>query len=206
MKILIAVPCMDQVATQFCQSLVMLNKVGECYVSFQVSSLIYTSRDQLSKKAIKSGVDYILWLDSDMTFEPDTLERMLAEIKPETILTGLYFRRVAPFHPVLFDKLEVKEDGCEWSDFENIPDKPFEVGGCGFGCVLMPIEAIVSVSLNFKQLFTPVHGMGEDLAFCWRARQSGFKIICDPSISLGHVGHTVVNRDFYDTYQKTLKE
>lgn len=205
MKTLIAVPCMDQVPAQFCQSLAMLKKVDECAVAFQVGSLIYTSRDNLSKKAITMGADYVFWLDSDMVFSPDVLERCFKAIDKDTIVTGLYFRRSAPFSPVLFDKLEMTENGCEWSDFEELPDTPFEVGGCGFGCVLMPTEAAVAVSLNFNEMFNPMKGVGEDLAFCWRARQSGYKIICDPSIQLGHVGHTVINAEFYNAYKGAKK-
>lgn len=205
MKTLIAVPCMDQVPAQFCQSLAMLKKVGECAIAFQVGSLIYTSRDNLSKKAVSMGADYIFWLDSDMVFEPDILIRMMDEIEPNTILTGLYFRRSTPFSPVLFDKLEMTDKGCEWTDFKEIPDKPFEVGGCGFGCVLMPTEAILSVVLQHTHMFNPMNGVGEDLAFCWRARQSGYKIICDPQIKLGHVGHTVIDENFYLTYKENKK-
>lgn len=205
MKTLIAVPCMDQVPAQFAQSLAMLKKVDECAVAFQIGSLIYTSRDNLSKKAITMGADYVFWLDSDMVFSPDTLERMFKAMEKDTIVTGLYFRRAVPFTPVLFDKLEMTKDGCEWTDFKDIPDTPFEVGGCGFGCVLMPTEAAVAVSLNFKQMFNPMKGVGEDLAFCWRARQSGYKIICDPSIQLGHVGHTVINAEFYNAYKGAKK-
>ena len=205
MKTLIAVPCMDQVPAQFCQSLAMLKKVGECAIAFQVGSLIYTSRDNLSKKAVSMGADYIFWLDSDMVFEPDILIKMMDEIEPNTILTGLYFRRSTPFSPVLFDKLEMTDKGCEWTDFKEIPDKPFEVGGCGFGCVLMPTEAIVSVVLQHTQMFNPMKGVGEDLAFCWRARQSGYKIVCDPQIKLGHVGHTVIDENFYLTYKENKK-
>lgn len=205
MKTLIAVPCMDQVPAQFCQSLAMLKKVGECAIAFQVGSLIYTSRDNLSKKAVSMGADYIFWLDSDMVFEPDILIRMMDEIEPNTILTGLYFRRSVPFSPVLFEKLEMTDKGCEWTDFKEIPDKPFEVGGCGFGCVLMPTDAILSVVLQHTHMFNPMNGVGEDLAFCWRARQSGYKIICDPQIKLGHVGHTVIDENFYLTYKENKK-
>lgn len=205
MKTLIAVPCMDSVPTPFCQSLAMLKRVGECALAFQVGSLIYTSRDNLSKKAINMGADYVLWLDSDMVFEPDILEKLFKTMDKDTIVTGLYFRRVAPFAPVLFDKLEKTDEGVEWSEFETIPDTPFEVGGCGFGCVLMPTEAAVAVSLNFREMFNPMKGAGEDLSFCWRARHSGYKIICDPSITLGHVGHTVINAEFYNAYKGAKK-
>ena len=107
MKILIAVPCMDQVPAQFAQALATLNKVdGECLVAFQIGSLIYHSRDALARKAIECEADYILWLDSDMVFPPDTLAKLLEDRESGDIITGLYFRRVHPFSPVLFDKLE----------------------------------------------------------------------------------------------------
>lgn len=196
---------MDQVPAQFCQSLAMLKKVDECAVAFQIGSLIYTSRDSLCKKAIKMGADYVFWLDSDMVFNPDVLEQMFKNMEKDTIVTGLYFRRAAPFSPVLFDTLEVIDGKVEHNEFEDIPDVPFEVGGCGFGCVLMPTEAAVAVALNYQQMFTPMVGAGEDLSFCWRARQSGYKIICDPRIPLGHVGHTVVNAEFYNAYKGAKK-
>ena len=52
-KILIAVPCMDSVAAQFAQALAMLEKVGSCLVSFVIGSLIYNSRNDLARQAMK---------------------------------------------------------------------------------------------------------------------------------------------------------
>ena len=109
MRTLIAVPCMDQVPAPFAQSLAMLQKTGECMLSMQIGSLIYTSRNNLAQMAIQMDVDYVFWLDSDMVFEPDTLIRMMDTLQKNDydILTGLYFRRVPPYTPVLFDKLDI---------------------------------------------------------------------------------------------------
>ena len=71
MNILIAVPSMDSVPAHFAQSLASLKKVGNCAVAFKVGSLVYTSRNELAQHALKMGADYVLWLDSDMKFEPD---------------------------------------------------------------------------------------------------------------------------------------
>ena len=108
MKIFIAVPCMDQVPARFAQSLAMLKKVGECAVGFQIGSLIYTSRNDLASKAIEMDADFVLWLDSDMVFNPDLLEKMMDHFKdPEVdFVTGVYYRRVSPFTPVIFKKLD----------------------------------------------------------------------------------------------------
>lgn len=203
MKVLVAVPCMESVPAQFCQSLAMLNKVGECALAMQMGSLVYDSRNALAVEAINRGTDFVLWLDSDMVFTPDLLERMLASLKENQadILTGVYYRRLPPYTPVLFDRLELREDGVvEAEKTVNIKDGVHEVAGCGFGAVLMRSEVILSVLGKTGGLFTPTHGIGEDLSFCLRARQTGYKIICDPTITLGHVGHTIITKQFYDAY------
>ena len=77
-KILICVPCMDNVASGFAQSLAMLQKGGnETAIMFQVGSLIYEARNKLAKQAIEMGADYTMWFDSDMVFQPDTMIRLL---------------------------------------------------------------------------------------------------------------------------------
>ena len=204
MKVLIAIPCMDQVPAPFAQSLAMIRKgENEAAVAFQMGSLIYTSRNSLAAKAIEMEADLILWLDSDMVFSPDLLLRLQKRMDEDEldIVTGLYFRRVPPFTPVIFDGLEMTEKGCEWSEFTEIGTDPFEVGGCGFGCVLMKAEVLMNVQGKFGCMFNPLNNMGEDLSFCWRARECGFKIVCDPGIICGHVGYSVINDKFFQSYQ-----
>lgn len=202
MKVLIAVPCMDQVPAQFAQCLATLGKVDKTIVAFQIGSLVYTSRNALVQIAIKRGCDYIFWLDSDMMFPPDALVRMFKSLEHGDIVSGLYFRRVAPFTPVIYDKLDIDDTGCHYTEPKDIPDGIFEVAGCGFGCVLMPTDVMLDVLEKYGSPFTPINGIGEDLSFCWRARQLGFKIVCDPDIPLGHVGHHVITRELYEAVKQ----
>lgn len=205
MKIMVAIPCMDQVPTPFCKSIATLQTVEECAIVFNTGSLIYTSRNALATKAMQNEVDYVMWFDSDMEFEPDTLVKMLNTMREKDmdILTGLYFRRVYPYSPVLFDQLDIDGEICYWSEFKEIPEDIFEVGGCGFGCVLMKTDVFFDVQGRFGQMFAPIANNGEDIAFCWRARQCGYKIYCDPSIKLGHVGYTTIDRAFYEALQRS---
>lgn len=207
MKILIAVPCMDQVPFTFAQSLSTLEKIGECKLAMKSGSLIYTSRNSLAMMAIQMDADFVFWLDSDMVFKSDTLARMMDTLKKNDldILTGLYFRRVPPYSPVLFDKLEQNGEITEFSEFSKIPDELFEVGGCGFGCVLMKTDVFFDVQSKFGNMFAPRGNNGEDVAFCIRARECGYKIYCDPSIVCGHVGYSVIDDQFYRVFQKTLE-
>ena len=202
MKILIAVPCMDQVPAPFCQSLAQLQKVGDCVLSMKTGSLIYTSRNSLATTAIQSEADFVFWLDSDMVFKPDTLIRMMDTLKKNDldILSGLYFRRVPPYSPVLFDKLDIDGVKADYSEYSKIPDDLFEVGACGFGCVLMKTDVFFDVQSKFGNMFAPIGNNGEDVAFCWRARQCGYKVFCDPSVICGHVGYSVVDDQFFKAF------
>lgn len=199
MRTLIAIPCMDQVPAPFAQSLAMLTKVGEVRLAMQMGSLIYTSRNALAQQAIQSDCDYILWLDSDMVFDPDFLNRMLMQAKAtkSPILTALYYRRVPPYSPVLFRSIEMEDGKCKWSEFDEIPNHPFKVAACGFGGVLMDTEVVLSVMGKFGQLFEPINRAGEDIAFCWRARECGYDILCDPAIEMGHVGYQIIDKRYY---------
>ena len=203
-KVMIAVPSMDMVPMLFAQSLAMLEKAGPTVIMTQISSLVYMARNNLAAGAIENEADYVLWLDSDMVFPSGTLVHLLKVMEEQgegVILTGAYFRRAAPFSPVLYDKLDFDEKGnAVWTETTKLAEGLFEVEGCGFGCVLMPTEAFVDVSQEFGQIFDPINGTGEDLSFCWRARKCGYRIICDPRIVLGHYGSQVITRGYWEKY------
>lgn len=206
-KIMIAIPCMDQVPALFAQSLARLQKPEGSVMAMKTGSLIYAARNDLATQSIKMDMDYVFWMDSDMVFPADALVRMKAtlEAKDLDILTGLYFRRVPPYSPVLFDKLDIEQEhgSCDFSEFDRIPEDLFEVGGCGFGCVLMRTEVFFDVQSKHGNMFAPIGNNGEDVAFCWRARDCGFKIYCDPSVRCGHVGYSVVDDQFFKAFHSS---
>lgn len=209
MKTFIAVPSMDLAPMLFTDSLAMLEKEGETVLGNERSSLIYSARNNLAAMAVEKEADRILWLDSDMVFPSGTLRHMhkvLDELGKKVILTGVYFRRTPPYSPVLYKKLDFDEKGnAVWEDVTEIPAEPFEVEACGFGCVLAPTAAFVEVSHEYGEMFNPIHGTGEDLSFCWRARQLGYKIMCDPRINLGHVTQMMITRKDWE-YYRAVKE
>lgn len=200
---------MDQVPAQFANSIATLTSYGiegvEISLRFNLGSLVYTSRNYLALMAMQDEADLIMWFDSDMVFNPDTLLRLLKDIDDGAdFVTGVYYRRTSPFTPTLFSKLDINEEGVAiWDQIEEVPDKGiFEVAGCGFGCVLMKTDIARDVFKKFGRLFSPIGEVGEDLSFCWRARECGYKLMCDPDIPLGHVAHTMVTKDFYKNYKK----
>lgn len=211
-KIMIAVPCMDSLPAQFAHSLATLTSYGiedtKISVRFNLGSLVYTSRNEIAKQALLEEADLVMWFDSDMVFSSDVLIRLLKHIdEGSDMVTGIYYRRTPPFSPTIFKTMDIDEAKQEsvFTEFDEIPEELFEVAACGFGCVLMRAEMFVSVFGKFGNMFSPIGNVGEDISFCWRARQCGYKIMCDPTIPLGHVGHTVISKDFYENYKKALE-
>lgn len=208
MKVFVAIPSLDTVPALFCQSLALLQRAGDTIVGFQVGSLVYNARNELARQAIKSEADWVLWLDSDMVFEPDLLKKMLKVCEENDIdfLTGLCFRRKPPYTPTLFDRLDKMEHGASYTTIMSVPEGRFKVGGCGFAGVLMSTDILLSVAARFGgRMFDPLEGFGEDVSFCWRARQCGYEIWCDSDIELGHIGSMIVTREFFEAYSEGHK-
>lgn len=210
-KVLIAVPCMDMVSARFAQCLATLKKVDHCVVSFLINSLVYDSRNKLAEYAVKGEFDYIMWLDSDMVFPPNTLEHMMNVLDehPEIdILSSLYFRRGAPFSPVAFDELSVNDRGeCHFVDMKEIPTELREIAGCGFGCVLMHTDCLFDLAGKYgnNTWFTPMGNVGEDCSFCIRARNEDYKIYCDPTLKIGHMAYAPVDGSVYEATREDKK-
>lgn len=202
MKTLIGIPCMDMVHTGFFKAFTDLNKAGASYTVLQ-NTLIHDSRNIIAANAIKAGFDRIMWFDSDMTFEPDTLERLSADMDTGLdFVTGVYYTRKPPkIRPVIYKELwwDLQENGEVYSGATNFTDYPegiFEIAGAGFGCCLTSVDLIKRVGDEFGSPFAPIHGMGEDLSFCWRVQQIGAKMYCDGGVQCGHIGQFVYNKEW----------
>lgn len=213
MKTLIAVPCMDYLEADFveCLTEMVLRHRGDVEVKLLKASLVYDARNQLVKYAReKGGYDYILWLDSDMTFEPDLLDRLLEDIEGRQAVTGLCFGRRPPFNPCIYKELDVKQDGKLITPYRKIyedypRDSVFEVEACGFACVLMRLDVLEAMGI-YGVPFFPVAGLGEDLTFCWRARKLDIKFHCDSRLKIGHIMRVSVDEGFRDQLTGTHGE
>jgi len=215
MKTMIAIPCMDMVPARFAASLMELRRVGDpCTACFSMGSLIYDSRNKIARAAIEGGYDRVLWLDSDMEFQPDLMEQLNDWIIDGCyFVSGLYASRKEPIRPVIFKDIHV-EDTAEGKKavvpfYEDYPKEViFEVEACGFGAVMTTVKLLRDVTEKYGLPFTPAMGFGEDIAFCLRARELGYKLWCDSSIKLGHIGtktYTVDDRTQYPTACEEFK-
>ena len=195
-RTLIAVPCFDMVHTDFMKC--MLDMVKDDNTSYTVikNSLIYNARNTIAQNAIRYGFDRVLWLDSDMLFPPDVLPKFAAHMdKGLDFVSGLYYMRSEQKRPVVYSDVwytvtsNQAESGA--TPVDAMPYGLFEIGGAGFGCVMTSVTMLKVLVERYGAPFTPMMGLGEDLAFCWRAKQNGFKMYCDSRIKCGHIGQAV---------------
>lgn len=189
MRILIAIPCGDTVRYEFCESLVKLcqHLAEEGYdydIKFWEGSLIYDAREGLAIYALDNHYTHILWLDSDIQFSIDTFDILYRMGEP--FVTGIYRSRRSPYAVCLFDSIKNGTRVIE------IPNEPFSVEACGFGCVLMEREVLHKLRRVYGKCFLPTEGAGEDVAFCERWLELGGKIIANPDVSINHVTYVLL--------------
>ena len=196
---------MDMVHTDFFESFVNLKKTPETSWTMVRATLVNDARNIIAGNAIKAGFDRVMWFDSDMKFEPDTMLKLLKDMDDYNLdlVTGLYFTRRQPIiKPVVYKSLwwERKEDGELDAGAENLYDYPdglTEIAGCGFGCVVTSVDLLKRVGDAFGAPFNPLESIGEDLSFCWRVIQIGGKMYLDPRVKCGHVGVYTYNEESF---------
>ena len=147
----------------------------------------FRARNNLITNAMVNNMDYILFLDSDMYVRPDIFAKLVAHDKP---ITGcLYWQRGGAYEPVLM-KENTKSDGSLTYDYiRDFPRGLIEVDAIGGGCMLIKMEVLD----RLPQPWFWIDGLlGTDLQLCRNAKKLGFKVYCDTSIEIGHVGDRVV--------------
>ena len=207
MKTLIAIPCMQTVPTPFFKSLLSLQipVKKEDYVEFTLTenSLIYDARNVMANKAVAEGFDRVLWLDSDMVFDPDLYIRLSDWLDMGIeYVSGIYFKRNGIPHPVIYKRVGFTEkDGEQHPSAEPFISYPegelFEVAATGLGGCMMTTGLTREVKEKFGLPFSPILGFGEDLSFCRRVEEIGKKMYCDSTIRMGHIAHRVVKESDY---------
>lgn len=205
LKLLIAVPAMESVPVPFLNSLLGLQaRLIRDGVDFEIKiesgTLVYMARDRLASRAINHGFSHVLWLDSDMVFHSGIFEDL--QWSGKSFVSGIAHGRRSPFPSCVFKDITL--EGLKRWTLEEYPTTTFEVAGCGFACVLIETEILQAVMQKWGTCFTPVTQYGEDLIFCLRAQNLGYKIYAEPTVRLGHVGHIEIWPDDCERYRDEI--
>jgi GT2 family glycosyltransferase len=200
-KILVAVPTVGQVQIEYVNSILRLSRATNANIIHSAGSLVYVARNNFVQQAIEEDYTHLCFIDSDMVFNADALNVLLWHDKD--VISGSIFSRVAPYKPCFYEKLRLGEPGeviCE--HVKTLQDGLQEVEGVGTAFTLIKTKVLKGIIEKFNVYpFQPILGYGEDLSFCVRARQCGFKIFVDNDLTIGHIGKVVVTKSAYQVQE-----
>jgi len=189
-KVAILVPVRDTVHSHFSFALTQLVKTStqaglDVDIFFDASTILINQREGLIKKAIASGADKVLWLDSDMYFPSTTLLRLLNH--EEDIVGCTYMKRSFPTKGVAF------KDLTDWESWVPIKHQSEleEVEAAGLGCMLMDTKVFSDLTMPYFEYHyqekTKDWG-GEDFQLFRKLRKKGHRVFIDLNLSM-HVAH-----------------
>jgi len=164
-------------------------------------SAIDAARNQMTSDALAQRFDEFMWIDSDIVFDPDDIDKLRRHELP--LVCGIYSKKGSRQFASAFlpDTRQVSF---------GVRGGLMEILYCGFGFVhtrrllyetlrrqlelplcnqrfqgspLVPYFAPLAVGAGEHAWY-----LNEDYAFCERARRCGFRILADTSIRLWHVG------------------
>lgn len=132
--------------------------------------------------------DWLFIMGDDHTFAPDLLINLIAH--EVDVVVPLVLKKDAPFDPVVYEGEETGEDGLTYHRVARLPLTGLhEIYAAGSAGMLIRKHVLDAIE---KPVFTTSDGMqNEDLLFCRKVREAGFKIWCDVENKMGHIGvHT----------------
>ncbi len=162
-------------------------------VGFLAATYIHCGRQFWIESALKQGATHALWLDTDMSFPPETA--VLLAMHETPIVACNYVTRdgSGQFTAIREDADELITGRVETRDDSTGLEA---VDAVGMGVMLMRTDILAQIP---RPWFT--HGtnaktggdVGEDIVFCRAARRAGYQVYVDHDLSkqVGHIGtHT----------------
>lgn len=147
--------------------------------------------------------NWVLMLDTDITFAPDILHRMLKRMEQHDldVLVGVYQFKSEPHGPVLFrwtdDAVPQRIVEYQALPYDQFNYFPVEVAGAG--CLLINDRVFTRILSELKENpFDIIPPLGEDFSFFKRLRQLDIQAVCDPAIHVQHLSYRGLKMSDYD--------
>ena len=167
-KVVVCMPVSENVKAETTQRLIDLlahrNVIGRAQVN---GTLVHKARNKLVESSIDGFKEatHILFIDDDMVFTNDDLDKLLDSGKD--FIGSVCVEKSPPFHPCL---VPLKKD---WSSLKKLWEskKPMKVDSIGMGFTLVKVDLLKDLLKKNKQLFYFERNsdFGEDYNFCLQA-------------------------------------
>jgi hypothetical protein len=155
------------------------------------------ARSVMASDALAEGYQELMWIDSDVLFDPNDVERLRASKRE--IICGIYTKKGLPELACRFlPSTQQVQLGAGGGEIE------IEYAGTGFLYTRRSVyETLTNNRVAVPEVKTPggkscwpfflpmvENGsyLGEDFAFCSRVREAGYRIYADTTIRLLHIG------------------
>jgi len=151
---------------------------------------IAENRNYIAVQAVNNKSDYLLMTDADMTFPPDTLDRLIENQKE---ICGVAYHPRSETGQIIKYLDEVHAVAIENSEDPKYKDT-FECHATGTGIILIKCDVFLKIPQPWFMFEYHDNGCckkGEDWFFCEKAKKYGIKTWTDPKIKVGHIGERV---------------
>jgi len=160
---------------------------------------IHEMRNTIALRALELDCTHLIFLDCDMVYPRDTITRLLSHDKE--IVGALTFKRCPDFNPLCYSGEPYK-----MIQIDPVPEELFEVTATGTGCLMIKTHVFENLDYPWFEFVNHEGNLvGEDINFCYNAREKGFKVYVDPNVRTEHLSQTRVNWNLYQI-QKGLKK
>ena len=201
-KLAVLIPCRDTLhsAHALCLAeMIKLNTMNDIdtHVFMDASTILLTQRERLATEAVNLDAEYLLWLDSDITFPATTAMRLMAHDEP--IVACNYIRRQLPAKGVAYEVIGDWNNPLPFDIYNHL----VEVQGVGMGCMLMRTEIFSQIPKPWFEFgWSPDSNdhLGEDMILCQKMAAAGYPIKIDSQLSqdLRHLGTWAFGPDLLD--------
>ena len=164
----------------------LINELQSMEIEWELINLyhpiVYQARQKCLNRALEKDYNYIMWIDSDIVFEPQNFKQLLSHDKD--IVSGLYMIQKTPgIYDIPDEYACVDMDGKRFNRFEYEGTRGLkEVKANGMGWMLVKKGVFESIHKPFDLTLEK----GEDITFQIKALEQGYKSYVDSSIIVGH--------------------
>lgn len=179
-KVIIGMSVADYVRTQTVGTLIELFKARpDMGFIFEQGPYVSFNREEVAARFMNGDGTHLFFVDSDMMFKPDVLDKLLAHDKD--IIGARYYRRQGK-----------EKDPAVKTRYDmpgmSLPDKIYKNYATATGCMLIKREALAKIPRPWFSLGPVDKPVGEDIYFCNKAKENGIEIWECPDLEVGHVG------------------
>ena len=144
---------------------------------------VHQSRINIVKRAQEGNCTHLLFIDSDMVFDDDAAEKLIARDK-DIIGVNTHTRNLP-------SKTTVKIHNEKGKQVYEMSDDLFECQAVGTGFMLIKMSVFDILPKPWFFYNYDDNGdmsVGSDMWFCNIAKEVGLKVYCDPTVKVGHIG------------------